>query len=104
MGPRQDQHPYQRDKAVEYQLGPVRTDEKHGNSADEVAEIVRPDVIRNNHHREKRHQRREQKTVDEDHQASLLQVFQLGMRDLAVHLGQGFFSAHGQHGVSETDK
>ena len=33
-----------------------------------------------------------------------LEVLQLGMRDLAVHLRQSLLAAHGQYGVAEADE
>jgi hypothetical protein len=49
-----------------------------------------------------KNQRGEKQAVDENHQAGLFQVFQLGMLDLAIDLGEGFFAAHRQNGVPKS--
>ena len=82
-------------------LGP---DQVHGDAADEVGKVIRPNFVGDDHHREERDQRREQQAVDENHQPGLLQVLQLGMFDLAIDLCQSLFAGHGQHGVPEADE
>ena len=101
---RQNQHAHQHHEAVKQQLQARRSGQVHGDAADEVGEIIRANLVGDDHHREERNQRGEQQAVDENHQPGLLQVLQLGMFDLAVDLGQRFFAAHGQHGVPEADE
>src|SRR5580693_4529238 len=87
---------------MKYQLQHGGTHEVHRDAADEIGEVVMPDVIRNNHYGVERDQRGEQQTVDEDDQPGFFQVLQLGMLDLAVHLGERFLTAHGQNRVSKS--
>src|SRR5580700_109534 len=100
----QNQHSHQHDEAVKEQLQTRRSDQIHGNAADEVGEIVRANLVGNDHHGEKRDQRREEQAVDENDEPGLLQVLQLGMFDFAVDLGQSLFAAHGKDGVAEADE
>ena len=76
----------------------------HGHAADQIPEVIWPDAVGNDHHREKRDQRGEQQAVDENHQSGFFQILQLGMGDLAVDLRQGLFAAHGQYGMAEADE
>src|ERR1019366_9553452 len=101
---RQDERTHQYHKSLEDQLHGVRTHDVHGQSADEVGVVVGTLRVRDDHHREKRHQRGEEQAVQEDHQPGLFQVLQLGMFDFAIDLGQGFLAAHGQHGVTEANQ
>ena len=59
--------------------------------------------VRNDHHREEGNQRGEEHAVDENHEAGALQVLEFGVGDLAVHLRQALFAAHGQQRVAKTD-
>ena len=43
----------------------------------------------------------EDEAVDGDDDGGALEVLELGVLDLAIDLGEGFFAAHGQHGVAE---
>ena len=89
---------------MEEQLQAFGPGQVHGDAADKVGEVIGPDIVGNDHHREERDQRGKQQAVDKNHQPGLLQVLQLGMFDLAIDLGQSFFAAHGQHGVPEADE
>ena len=100
----QNQNAHQDHKSMKCEPGPFRSNQVHGDSANEVAEILGPDFIRNDHHSKKRHQGGEQQAVDENYQTGFFQVLKLGMSDLAIDLGQGFLTAHGQHRVPETHK
>src|ERR1700722_239863 len=97
-----DTHQHHEPMKKQFQAG--RPDQVHGNAADEVGEIIRPNLIGNNHHGKERDQGSEQQAVNENDEPSLLQILQLGMFDLAVDLGQSLFAAHGEDGVSEADK
>src|ERR1700688_5194711 len=62
------------------------------------------DVVGNNHHGEERDEGGEYQAVDENYQAGLAEILQLGALDFAVHLRERFFAAHGQHGMTESDE
>jgi hypothetical protein len=49
-------------------------------------------------------QRGEHQAVHENDQARFFQILELGAFNFAIHLREGFFSAHGQHGMPERDK
>src|ERR1700736_3550576 len=89
---------------MECQPCPLGPDKKYGNSANEVSEISRPDVVWNDHHGEKRYQRSEEQAIDEDHQAGFFQILQLGVGDLAVYLRQRLLATHGQYRMPEADE
>ena len=62
------------------------------------------DIVGNDHYRKKRNQRRENQTVNEDHQPGLLQIRKLGTFDFAINLRERFLAAHRQHGMAEADE
>jgi hypothetical protein len=45
----------------------------------------------------------EDEAVNADDDGGALQVLEFGMRQFAIDLGERFFAAHGQHGVTEAD-
>src|SRR5712675_1470734 len=102
--PGENDRTHDHDKSVKDQAGNRRSFKVHGQAADKVLQVILPDIIRDDHHREKGHQRGEHQAVDENDQARFFQVFQLGALYFAIHLRERFFSAHGQHGVPERDK
>src|ERR1039458_3903035 len=65
----EDQRAHQYDESVEQQAQRQRADQVHRKAADQVVQILRPHRIGNQHHGEKRNQRREYHAVDEDHEA-----------------------------------
>src|SRR5258708_2381848 len=95
---------YHYDEPMKNQTGNQGSLKAHGQAADEVFKVILPDIIRDDHHREKGHQRGEHQAVDENDQARFFQVFQLGALYFAINLRERFFSAHGQDGVPERDK
>ncbi len=76
----------------------------HGDSADQIAEKLGPDGIRNDHYGKERSQSGEQYCIDADHDRGLLKIAQLGMCDLAVYLRERLFAAHRQYRVSEAEQ
>src|SRR5882762_6842084 len=102
--PGENERTYDHDKSVKDQAGNRRSFKVHGQAADKVLQVILPDIIRDDHHREKGHQRGEHQAVDENNQTRFFQVFQFGALYFAIHLCERFFSAHGQHGVPERDK
>src|ERR1700730_10612693 len=62
------------------------------------------DIVGNNHHRKEGDQRGEHEAVDENYQPGFAKILQLGAFDFAVHLRKRFFAAHGQHGMTESNK
>ena len=90
------------DERVEQQSCRHGARQVHRQAADEIVEELRPVAVRDQHHGEKGNQRREQHRVDEDHEAGALEVLELRVGDLAVHLRHRLFAAHGEHGVAET--
>ena len=84
---------------------PQRAGQVHRQTADQVVDIqLRAHPVRNQHHGQERHHRGEQHAVKEDHETGLLEILQLGMRNLAVHLRQGFLAAHSQQRVPQPDQ
>ena len=57
-----------------------------GNAADEVAEILWADTVRDDHHGEKRSQSGKQQRINTYYHRCLFQVLQLGMSDFAIDL------------------
>src|SRR5436190_6851045 len=100
----ENQHPNQNHKGMKDQLGPCWAPQMHGNAADQVAEVLRSDLVGNDHHREKRGQGGKQKGVNSNDDRGFLQISQLGMSNLAVHLSERFLAAHSQHRVSEANE
>ena len=89
---------------MENQPRPDRALQAHGQAADQVFEEALAHIVGNDHHREKRNERGEHQAVDENDQAGFAQVLELGAFDFAIHLGERFFSAHGQDGMAERDE
>src|SRR5215467_9188407 len=82
----------------------VRADKIHGQTTDQVAEVLGPNRVGNNREGEERDARGKEQAVNENDEARLLQVAQLGMFNLSVNLRQSFLAAHCQNGVPQTDK
>ena len=89
------------DEHVKDQSRDERAGEAHGQSADQVFEELRPGLVRNDHHREERNQRREHHAVNKDYERRFFQVQQLGVLDFAIYLCERFLAAHGQHGMAQ---
>src|ERR1035438_6182123 len=102
-GAGKQQHAHQHDHAVERQAQGQRAEQVHGKAADQVVQELGPRGIGDDHHGEEGNQRGEEHAVGEDHPTGAFQVFELGMGDFAVDLGQGFEAAHGEEGVAQTD-
>ena len=100
----QDQRANDNHKCMEDQPGQKRAMEAHRQSTDEVFQVILANRIGNDHHREKRNERGKHQAIDENNHPSFLEVRQLGMLNFAIHLGQGLFSAHGQHGMPERNE
>ncbi len=96
-----DQHAHNHHKALEQQLEVVRAGHVHGQAADQVAEICWPHAVGNDHDGKERDQRREQKAIEENDHSGRSQILELGRLDFTIHLGQGLFAAHCQHGMSK---
>ena len=103
-GAGQNQGADNHDEPVENQPRPDRPLQAHGQAADQVFEEALAHIIGNNHHREKRNQRGEHQAVHENYQPGFAQILELGAFDFAIHLREGFFAAHGQHGMAERDE
>ena len=71
-----------------------RTRKEHRYSRYQVVEVLSALTVWDDHHREERHQGREQQAVDKNHQSGFFQVLQLGMFDLTIYLGESLFTAH----------
>ena len=99
-----NEHSNQNHKGVKDQLGPCWAPQMHGNAADQIAEVLGPDLVGNDHHREKRGQGGKQKGVNSNDNRGFLQILQLGMSNLAIHLSERFLAAHSQHRVSEANE
>ena len=92
-------------KYPEYQLQHVRTDHVHGHPRNQVVLVERnADVVGDDHHGKHGSQAGKDKAEDGNDQRRPFQVAQLRTGNFAVHLGQRFFTAHGQHGVAESDQ
>ena len=72
----------------------------HRESTDQVFGEVAADIIGDDHHRKEGNQGSEHQAVNENDQAGLFQVPEFGMFDFAVDLGEGFFAAHRQYGMT----
>ena len=103
-GSGQHQNADQHHEALEDQPQHVWSDKIHGQAADQVVEVLRANRVRNDHEGEEGNAGGENQAVDEDDEAGFFQVGQLGMLDFAIDLRQGFFAAHGQHGVAQADE
>ena len=76
----------------------------HGQAADEVVLVFRhPQVIGDHHDGQEADRSRQKQAVNENDKGRLLEVGQLGRLDFPVDLGQGFFAAHCQNRVPESD-
>ena len=91
-------------ETVKNQSGPQWSPKVHRDAADEIPEVLVPNAVGNDHNGEERSQGSKEKRIDSDYHCSLFQISQLGMRDFAVHLSQGFFATHGQHRMAEAHK
>src|SRR5579872_950005 len=89
---------------MEEQPQTLRPGEIHGDAADQVGEILRPNLVGDDHYREERNQRGKKKAVNENDEAGFFEILELGMLDFAIHLRQRLFAAHGKHGVAESDE
>ena len=77
----------------------------HGQPGDQVVLVNRDSHrVRNDHHEQQRREAGKNETVNRNDDGGSLQVLQLGMGQFAVHLGQRFLAAHGQHGMAEGDQ
>src|SRR6202453_3600456 len=92
------------DETVEDQAGDERPGEIHREAADQIFEEALADVVRDDHHGEKRNQRCEDQAVNENDHARFFEVGQLGAFDFAIDLRERFFAAHGEHGMAERDE
>ena len=81
-----------------------RPDEVHGDSADQVVIVLRSSGVGDHRVSEKRDQRGEQKRIHEDHCTCAHEVLVLGVLDLSVHLGEGFFPGHGENRVAKCNQ
>ncbi len=63
--------------------------------------MVCPGPVGDQHGSQQRAAAGEDQAVDGDDDRSALEVFELGMRDFAVDLGQAFLAAHGENGVAK---
>ena len=103
-GPGENQRADHHDEDVERQPHRKLPVQMHRQAADQILGEVSAHAIRNDHHREKRNQRSEHQAVNKNHQPGFFQVLQLGMLDFAIHLREGFFAAHRQHGMAQADE
>ena len=90
------------DEDAEGNAGDVRADHVHGHAGDEVVAVdMHADGVGDDHDGEQRAQAGEEEAVDGDDEGGAFEVFELGVLDFAVDLGEGLFAAHGEDGVSE---
>src|SRR5215831_19738948 len=82
----------------------VRPDKIHGQTTDQVAEVLWSNHVWDDHERKEGNACRENQAVDKNDEASLLQITQLGVFDFAVDLCQSFLAAHSQDGVPQTNE
>ena len=68
---RQNQRAHRHHEYVKHQPQRERPDQIHGQSANQVFQVLAAGVVRNDHHREEGHQRSEQQAVDKNNQAGL---------------------------------
>ncbi len=74
----------------------------HGEPGDQVVLVdVGALPCGNEHGSQQRGAAGKDQAIDGDDDGRALQVFELGMLDLAIDLGQALLAAHGQHGVAE---
>ncbi len=78
----------------------VGPDQVHGQPTDQIREEVRANRVGDDHHGQKRNKRCEDQAVDENYKSRPLQIEQLRAFNFAVHLRQGFFTAHGEDGMA----
>src|SRR5215472_4318731 len=82
----------------------VRADKIHSQTTDQIAEVLGPNPVRNNHEGEERDAGRKYQAVNENDETCFLQVAQLGMFNLSVNLRQSLLTAHCQDGMPQTDE
>jgi len=73
-----------------------RTRKEHRYSRYQIVEVFGALTFWDDHHREERHQGREQHAKDENYESRTFKVTELGSCDLAVDLRQALFTTHCQ--------
>src|SRR5437016_5771810 len=92
------------DEAAEGNPERQRPGQIHCETADGIVLKAGPHGVRNNHHGEERHARREDQAVDENNEARLFEILQFRMLDLAINLRHGLFAAHGENRMTQSDQ
>ena len=81
----------------------VRADKIHGQTADQVAEVLWPDGVWNDHEGKERDARGKDQAVNKNNEAGLFQVAEFGVLNLAVDLREGFLATHCQDGMPQAN-
>ena len=98
---RQQEESDQNDVALEDQAQGQRSGQVHGDAADEVVEVLRPDVVGHQGVGEERDKGGEDQRVDKDHHARAHEVLVFRVLQLAVDLRKRFLAGHGQNRVAK---
>ena len=88
IAPAQHQESDDHDERLKQQLQRHRAGKIHRNAADQVVQILRPDVVGDERVGEERDKRREQQRIHEDHEPGAHQILVLRVFELAVDLGE----------------
>ncbi len=88
-------------KDMEGQSQHLRTSQMHGETAEQVVHILRPDGIRNNHRGQQSNDASRNHGVNANDVRGDLEVLQLRRRNLTIDLSQRFKSAHCENRVAE---
>ena len=103
-GSRENQESDNHHERAKGQAQNLRADHVHREPGDQVVAInLHADIVGDQHDRQQRHEAGEDEAVNADDDGRALQVFQFRMCEFAINLGQGFFAAHGEHGVAKAD-
>ena len=99
----ENQHADEHHEDMEHQAQQRRSGQVHGETAQQVVDVLPAHAVRDDHHREHRNHTGAEHGVDAHQVAGIHQVLHLRIGNFAVDLGQGLEAAHGEQGVAEGD-
>jgi len=81
-----------------------RTRKEHRYSRYQVVEVLSALTVWDDHHREERHQGREQRAKDENYESRAFEVTELGGGNFPVDLSQAFLTTHCEQRMAKSNK